>query len=401
MSGHSDLFRRAAFWCAMGAAVASMCSIAVSQSLLGISLASMMAGRVKPRLPQGWAWLAAFAALTVISMALSPEPAAGLPQVRKLYVLLIVAAVASTFSEARQVRWLVEGWMVLGAAAAAAGIWQFGAKWAHARAAGEDFYLSYVASRITGFMSHWMTFSGQMMIVLLVGGAYFLFGGLDRRRRWVVLAVLLLAALALALGFTRGIWLASAAGSIYLLGVWRRWAVLLVPAAAVLAFAAGPESLRARALSLVKPHGQVDSNQHRIVTFRTGLRMIEARPLAGVGPERVGREFMNYLPPDIKPPLPQGYYGHLHNIYLHYAAERGIPAMLAMVGFLLANAIGWAARLRRGEGERWILHGGIALLTGVLVTGIFEYNLGDSEILMMTMAAVASFGIGESGHVAS
>jgi O-antigen ligase len=382
-----------------------MCSIALSQSLLGVALAAMAAGRVKPRLPEWWPFMAAFAVLTAISLAVSPEPGAGLPQVRKLYVLLILVAVASTFNQPRHARWLVEAWVVLGAAAAALGLWQFGAKWLEARSAGADFYLSYVGARITGFMSHWMTFSGQMLIVLMLGGAYFLFAQLKPSRRWLVLAALLVAALALVLGFTRGIWLAAAAGSMYLLWVWRRWAVLLPPLAAAITLAAGPESLRARALSLVKPRGEVDSNLHRIVTYRTGLRMIEAHPLAGVGPERVGREFMNYLPPDIKPPLPEGYYGHLHNIYLHYSAERGLPAMIAIAGFLLASLLRWAVRLRRravdDAGRRWLLHGGIALLAGVLVTGIFEHNLGDSEILMMTMAAIAAIGAAERSDAAA
>jgi O-antigen ligase len=394
MSGDSNLCRRAAFWCALGAAATSMCSIAASQTLLGMSLAAMIAGRVTPRLPRGWPFLAFFALATAASLLMSPEPAAGIPQIRKLYVLLILIAVASTFAGLRHVRWLVSAWIALGAAAAATGFWQFGAKWLHARSAGQDFYLSYVGARITGFMSHWMTFSGQMMIVLLVGGALFLLGRIERRTRLLVLAALAFAALALVLGFTRGIWLATAAATVYLLGVWRRWAVLLVPLAAGVVLAAGPESLRARALSLVRPRGQVDSNQHRIVTFRTGLRMIEAHPLIGVGPERVGREFMHYLPPDIKPPLPEGYYGHLHNIYVHYAAERGIPATLGMIGFLLAALLQWIRAVRRGAGRdperRWILHGGIALLIGILAAGFFEHNLGDSEILMMTMAAVAA-----------
>jgi len=34
-------------------------------------------------------------------------------------------------------------------------------------------------------------------------------------------------------------------------------------------------------------------------------------------------------------PLPIGWYGHLHNIYLQYAAERGIPTMLMMMWMLL------------------------------------------------------------------
>ena len=55
--------------------------------------------------------------------------------------------------------------------------------------------------------------------------------------------------------------------------------------------------------------------------------MIEAHPLLGLGPEEPHYQFDQYLPPDVTVPAP-GWYGHLHNIYLQYAAERGIPVML-------------------------------------------------------------------------
>ena len=40
------------------------------------------------------------------------------------------------------------------------------------------------------------------------------------------------------------------------------------------------------------------------------------------------------MPADVPRPLPIGWYGHLHNIYLQYAAERGIPTMLVLMWML-------------------------------------------------------------------
>ena len=83
---------------------------------------------------------------------------------------------------------------------------------------------------------------------------------------------------------------------------------------------------------------EVDSNLHRYVTRRTGIEMIKAHPWFGIGPEMPGKQFQQYLPADIKLPLPEGFYGHLHNVYLQYGAERGIPALLAflwMIGMML------------------------------------------------------------------
>ena len=89
-----------------------------------------------------------------------------------------------------------------------------------------------------------------------------------------------------------------------------------------------------RVNSIFKPKG-ADSNQFRVVTWRTGLRMVERHPWFGLGPEGPKLHFDEYVPADIPRPLPSGWYGHLHNIYLHYAAERGIPTMLVLMWMLI------------------------------------------------------------------
>ena len=105
-------------------------------------------------------------------------------------------------------------------------------------------------------------------------------------------------------------------------------------------------SVRARVISIYQPHGDLDSNLHRNITRRVGIEMIKAHPWFGIGPEMPGKEFDRYLPPDIKQPLPHGFYGHLHNVYLQFGAERGIPALIAflwMIGKMLTD---WWRRTR-------------------------------------------------------
>jgi len=114
--------------------------------------------------------------------------------------------------------------------------------------------------------------------------------------------------------------------------------------------------------------------------------MIKAHPWFGLGPEQVGRQFDAYVPPDIRRPLPHGWYGHLHNIYMQYAAERGVPALLFLlwlIGKMLADfgrAL-WAGRL--SEDRRYVVHAAIAVIGAILAEGFFEHNLGDSEVLTM------------------
>ena len=89
-----------------------------------------------------------------------------------------------------------------------------------------------------------------------------------------------------------------------------------------------------------------------------------------------------------------GYYGHLHNIYLQYAAERGLPTLLVFL-WMVAKILwdfGRALRRKLIDGEaRFVLHGGIAAILAILAEGFAENNLGDSEVLTLFLA-VAAFG---------
>jgi len=306
----------------------------------------------------------------------------------------MLPVVFSTIRDRLAMRRLFLSWGVVGAATAVWGLAQFVEKFRQARALGVNFYDYYTGERITGAMSHWMTFGGEEMFVLLMLGAFILFGPSRRLRElwsWLACAGLLL--LALVLGETRSIWVATLVAGIYLIWFWKRAVVLLVPLLLALVVFLGPPSVRERFASFFQPRKNVDSNEFRIVTWRTGLRMIEKHPWFGVGPEEVRLEFNDYVPPDVPRPLPTGWYGHLHNIYLQYAAERGIPTMLLLMWALiqaLADFARGVRKLRPGPSdERFILHGAIAVVIATMVAGFFEVNLGDSEVLTMFLVAIA------------
>ena len=380
---------RAAFWVAFAACTSVVVSIAASQVLMGAAIVLLIASRARLRLPPVWLPMTFFMTGTVISWLLSGDLRRGLPQIRKFYVWVILLLVFSLFRHLREVRWAVAAWTILATGSAVYSFVQFAGKYEKAEASHQSFYLSYVDARITGFMGHWMTFGGEEMIVLLWLAAFLFFAQANRRLRlagWLCGAILLVS---MVLGFTRGIWLGAMAGGIYLLWFWRRWLIALVPVAILAAMAVGP--LRERALSVFQPHGDRDSNRFRVVVWRTGLEMIRAHPWFGVGPEQVGPQLERYVPPDIERPLPPGYYGHLHNIYIHYAAERGIPTMLAMmwlIGQAVWDFVSTLWRRRPSGDARFMLHAAVSVIIGLLVVGCVEYNLGDSEVLTMFLTTV-------------
>ncbi|MBI3693823.1 MAG: O-antigen ligase family protein, partial [Acidobacteria bacterium] len=333
MAPTQERIYQAAVWSMLVSAASIVVSIAVSQIFLGLALIALIASDAPLRFPPLEAPLAAFLGWTVVSLLASGHPAAGLPQIRKFLVFTVLLVVFSTLRETRHARWLAGAWSLAAAASALRSLVQFVRKLEAARAGGEDFYQFYVGERITGFLSHWMTFSEVGMLVLLVLLSYLFFApGISRRTRILGCLAGAFLASSLLVSFTRSIWLSTAAACGYLVWHWRKKLLLAAPLLAALAFVAGPEALHRRIESIF--HTRSDSSvEARQIMWQTGWRMIQARPLFGVGPQRVGPEFRRFLPAGVGE-LPPAFYEHLHNLYIHYAAERGIPAVLALLWLL-------------------------------------------------------------------
>ena len=392
MNPSESTLLRAARWLAFGSGTAIMVGIAPSQIFLALAFAALLACGEPLRLPRIKLPLALFLLGTIISLAFSDNPAAGLPQIRKFYVFLELLVIFSLLRSVEMVRLLFLSWAGIGAVTAVRGFVQFAAKVQEAHRLGRNFYDFYVGERITGFTSHWNTYSAEQMFAFIMLVAFLLFAPGARKRLWLWLLCGALMLTAIVLGETRGIWIALAVAGLYLVWFWKRWMVIAAPAAVLLGIVLAPHAVQERFTSIFKPK-TVDSNQFRVVTWRTGLRMVKAHPWLGLGPEEPHLQFEKYVPEDIPRPLPSGWYGHLHNIYLHYAAERGIPTMLALLWMLLQILYDfWSGLQTLPPGlsnRRFLLHGGIAAVLATMAEGFVELNLGDSEVLTMFLVIVA------------
>ena len=392
MSAQDSNLLRGARWLAFGSAAAILVGIAPSQILLALSFAALLGSGEPLRLPRIRLPLALFLLGTVVSLALSDDPAAGLPQIRKFYVFLELLVVFSLLRRLAMVRLLFLTWAGIGALTAIRGCIQFAGKVQEAHRLGRNFYEFYVGERITGFTSHWNTYSAEEMFALIMLGSFLFFAPAARKRLWVWVLCAGLLALAIVLGETRGIWIAVSVAGLYLTWFWRRWMVILTPIVVMVVFIVSPPAVKERFTSIFRPK-DVDSNQFRVVTWRTGIQMIERHPWFGLGPEEVKAHFNEYVPADTPRPLPSGWYGHLHNIYLHYAAERGLPTMLVLLWMLIQILVDFWRGLKLlppGRSDRrFLLHGGIAVALATMTEGFVELNLGDSEVLTMFLVVVA------------
>jgi O-antigen ligase len=81
---------------------------------------------------------------------------------------------------------------------------------------------------------------------------------------------------------------------------------------------------------------------------------------------------------------------HLHNVPMQIAAERGLPALGIWVGFIamLVAALYRLFRDAAGASGRILPATGLAAVAAMLAAGMFEYNFGDSEFLMLFLVLV-------------
>ena len=264
----------------------------------------------------------------------------------------------------------------------------------HARRSdlGRPFYVYYMQERITGFMSHWMTLGGQEMILILMAGSLIFFSAERRLKLWLAGAAVAIA-VSIAAGYTRSIWLGTFVGAVYLIWYLETLGAGLIPVPVVLLLLLNPFAVRDRIESAFQPHGDTDSNAFRVAVRRAGIAMIKVHPWFGLGPEEVKAHLKEWIPADVPRPLPTGWYGHTHNLYVQYAAERGIPTLLAllwMLGKILYDFLRGLGRSGPDDAEaRAILRGAVAMMLGILVVGYFEVNLGDSEVLILFLSIVS------------
>ena len=287
------------------AAVSALISIAACEILIGAAIVAMVVTRTPWRIPPIWLPFTVFVAGTFVSLIANGHYYQGWPQIRKFYVYAMLFLVASVFRTAGQLRFLAVSFAGAAALSAAWAMNQFYNKYEDAVEAHQDFYHAYVADRITGFTTHWMTFSEQMMLVLLVIGAVVFFST-DRRFTGALIGVGGLLSVALIAAETRSVWFATAAGGAYLLWVWKRWTVIALPVVAGIIVLANPFEIGDRVSSAFRPNGELDSNAHRRMCRMIGYQMIKAHPFIGIGPEEVASQYLNYLPPGTRLPLPAG-----------------------------------------------------------------------------------------------
>ena len=334
--------------------------------LLFAWIATLVRDKTRPAAPRFFWPLLAYAAVTLISSAFSVDPIESFIDSRQLYLFLIVPVVYDLARGART-RTVMDVIITVGALAAAYGIIQYGM-----------LHFDSLRLRPRGTMGHYMTYSGTLMLVIGVAAARIVFGVRDRVWPALVMPALIVA---LTLTFTRSAWVGVCVG-VSLLFILKDFRLTgLIPVIIALLFALAPDRITDRIMSVfdLRDPSSID----RVAMLQTGAAMIKDHPLAGVGPNMVERLYTQYRDSTgVQKVNP-----HLHNVPVQIAAERGLPALAAWLAFIGVLAVGVFGIFRRAE-DRVLAAGALAALAAMLFAGMFEYNFGDSEFLMLFLVIV-------------
>jgi O-antigen ligase len=313
------------------------------------------------------------------SILFSYDPARSVSGLREVFTLTALFFAPLLVRGERDVRRIVNGLILVAALIACFGLAQYLVGYGD------------IDRRIRGPLSHYMTFSG----ILLIADFLLIASLLSRRRpgpgspgggresRWwswrlwpwgalIVLNVALLGS------YTRGAWVGLGLTlTVLVLARAPRWILAYLPAVLLFILLA-PIPLLHRVSSITDLRDL--SNYDRICMLQAGLTMVAERPLFGQGPELVERRYPIYRPAT----APRYDVPHLHNSFLQLAAERGLPALLAYLAMTGAS-LAAARRGYRAEGGRHgpradLYLGAMLALLAFNLAGLFENNWGDTGV---------------------
>ncbi|HEV2495356.1 MAG TPA: O-antigen ligase family protein [Terriglobia bacterium] len=350
--------------------------------------------------------LALFCLTTVLSLAWAANPTVGWFAVRKLVLFLILLLAVNLVVSAGHLVMLYRALFLESALTGLVAAGQFIRQYRAVRALHPGrVYFYMTATRIHGFMGHWMHFGGQQMLMYSALVAFLLLGvrrAKDSRAIWFAIAGIV--ALSIILNFTRGVWLGCFVATVYLVGRSKsRW-LWALPVLVIAGYLAAPGLVRRRVAILRHPASD-PALSIRFEMWHAGLRMIERHPWVGVGPDNITEVYPLYLPPGRAPEV--GYHEHLHDNFIQFGAERGLPCLGAWI-WLMATLVVQAWKIRRrlatdpaGSRLVWLVDGAIAGWLALMVEGCFEFNFGTSPVLMLFLFVAATPYVVELGTMTS
>ena len=351
-----------------GVILFSLISITLMESFLALAfvfwLIALLRRETQLSFPGFFQPLLAYAALSIVVCFFSVNPEVSFRDARELLLYLVVPITMSAAVSTHGRSWTTSALLASGLTSSIYSIAYLVIK-------------SRPGERVHGFMGHYMTQAGLLLLFICAALSLWLF--LKDRRRCLWGAGFVLAIVSLALTLTRSAWVGVVVAAAFILLLYRPKALLLIPVIIALFFLVSPQPMKRRALSTFSL--LASSPALRIEYLKAGWLIIRDFPLHGTGPDTVDMVFQN-------PKYGLSEVGrqnvHLHNNLVQIAAERGLPTFLAWMTFIVWAFVSLLKLLRDRDSAVFPYAAtAAAALLGLFTAGLFEYNFADSEVAVL------------------
>ena len=365
-----DRLEEVGLWSLIGIVAAMQLSIFAAQLMLAIASLAWLISHVsrgeRLEAPRFFWPLVVYAMLTLASAGFSIDPEVSFTDCKQL-VLLMLVPITYDLARGARANSVLSIILTIGAASAFVGIVQYAV-----------LNFDGLGRRPQGTLSHWMTYSGTLMLVICAATARLLYGTSGRLWAAFIMPALLVA---LSLTLTRGAWVGVAVGVALLLLSKDFRLLALIPIVIVGTVLLAPDTIKERFWSIIDPKDL--TGRDRIAMLEAGAAIVKDYPLMGVGPDQIERIYPRYRVPDaVKPTNP-----HLHNVPMQIAAERGLLALAAWIWFVVSVFLGLLPLVKKARNKS-LAAAALGAMAAMLAAGLTEYNFGDSEFLMLLLVII-------------
>jgi O-antigen ligase len=340
--------------------------------LLICIILSHLVNRKKPQFSLPFLVFLPFIISTLISTIYSIEPMISLKDNKELFIFLMIPIFILILTTKKRLMMALYAVLASTFLSAIIGLFRIIQKW--------DINTD---DRLKGLTSHWMTYSGLLMLVFIFFTIYFF---LEKRKNTKITVLVLISFILIAILFslTRSVWI----GILISLGIFflyykPRIIKYIIPFL-IFVLILLPSPVKSRIASIFDLSN--DSNRDRILMYQIGFNIFKDYPLVGVGCNNIPRVYEANIPEKLIDKQKVKINMHLHNNFLHLLAERGILTLLSFLFAFIYIIKRMIAKISRGDKDlKFVYLGSLFVILGFLTAGLFEYNFGDTEVLFMLL----------------
>ena len=332
-----------------------------------IPAAEFSAGRVMiiPALFASWHFICALTGV---------DTRASLKETGKLYVIAVLFLAAGGAASKQKLKAVLAAFA---AGAAVLGTYAIVMTILHKSIGGDTGF------RAASFFGHYMHAAGVLAAVVIITAALAVHE--IREKRWkpagLYAAAFVLSSAGLLFTFTRGSWIAAAAGIfIYLFFTDKKAVLAGVVVFALFIFAMKDTSYMERfKSSFVTKQGT--SSGERLLMWKAGLKIVKDNPVTGIGGGSVRKVYPSYSEPGAR----ELDHTHLHNNLVQAAVTNGITGLVLLIAVFLSLWRVFYVSYRRAR-DPWLKNVILAVLCfgiGFFINGFFETNIYLLQVSLM------------------